>query len=170
MRFWDGLDGGVITLVGVTAEDFRRGREIAEEWADQAFSIVDCTSFALIERLDIRRAFAFDQHFRIVRFGGGRGLVEDDEARRVHEALPHPPPPALAGAVGAVLFGRSQGFFLCLRPIRRSVLWIVESPARSPQRRCRAVCISASVRSGVASTSARRSASCGSSTGRGCPP
>ena len=50
MAFWDGFDGGVITVVGVTAGDFRRGREIAQEWPDQAFSIVDCTSFALIER------------------------------------------------------------------------------------------------------------------------
>jgi len=72
MAFWDGFDGGIITVVGVTAADFRRGREIAQEWPDQAFSIVDCTSFALIERLDIRRAFAFDRHFRVVRFGSRR--------------------------------------------------------------------------------------------------
>jgi uncharacterized protein len=72
MRFWDGFDGGVVKIVGVTAADFQRGREIAQEWSDQAFSIVDCTSFALIERLDIRRAFAFDKHFRIVRFGWRR--------------------------------------------------------------------------------------------------
>ena len=72
MAFWDGFDGGVITVVGVTAGDFRRGREIAQEWPDQAFSIVDCTSFALVERLDIRRAFAFDKHFGIMRFGWRR--------------------------------------------------------------------------------------------------
>jgi predicted nucleic acid-binding protein len=58
--------------MGVTAEDFQRGRAIAQHWPDQAFSIVDCTSFALIERLDIRRAFAFDRHFRVVRLGGRR--------------------------------------------------------------------------------------------------
>lgn len=72
MRFWDGLSLDVFTVVGVTAQDLRRAREIAQEWADQTFSIVDCTSFALIERLDIRRACAFDQHFRIVRFGARR--------------------------------------------------------------------------------------------------
>jgi predicted nucleic acid-binding protein len=81
MRFWDGLDGGVVTIVGIASRDFRRGREIAQEWSDQAFSIVDCTSFALIERLDIRRAFAFDKHFRIVRFGWRR--------HRALELVPH---------------------------------------------------------------------------------
>jgi predicted nucleic acid-binding protein len=75
MRFWDGFDGGVITVVGATAEDFRRGREIAQASSDQTFSIVDCTSFALIERLRIRRAFAFDRHFRIVRLGRRRDLA-----------------------------------------------------------------------------------------------
>jgi len=72
MAFWDGFDREVITVLGVTAGDFRRGREIAQEWPDQAFSIVDCTSFALIERLYIRRAFAFDRHFGIMRFGWRR--------------------------------------------------------------------------------------------------
>jgi predicted nucleic acid-binding protein len=72
MAFWHGLDRGAITIVGITAQDFRRGHEIARRWSDQAFSIVDCTSFALIERLDIRRALAFDAHFRVIRFGPGR--------------------------------------------------------------------------------------------------
>jgi predicted nucleic acid-binding protein len=81
MRFWDGVSIDVLTVVGITAEDFRRAREIAREWSDQGFSIVDCTSFALIERLDIRRACAFDKHFRIVRFGWPR--------HRALEIVPH---------------------------------------------------------------------------------
>lgn len=72
MAFWDGLGHGVVTVLGITAQDFQRGREIAQDWPDQAFSIVDCTSFALIERLNIHRAFAFDRHFQIMRFGWRR--------------------------------------------------------------------------------------------------
>ena len=81
MTFWNGLDRGLMTIVGVAARDFQRGREIAHEWPDQTFSIVDCTSFALIERLDIRRAFAFDRHFQIMRFGSRR--------QRALQILPH---------------------------------------------------------------------------------
>jgi predicted nucleic acid-binding protein len=73
MRFWDGLAVEVFTVVGVTALDLQRGREIALEWPDQSFSIVDCTSFAIIERLGIERALAFDVHFRVIRLGPRRG-------------------------------------------------------------------------------------------------
>jgi predicted nucleic acid-binding protein len=69
MKFWDALTMDVFTVVGVTAQDFRRAREIAREWSDQSFSIIDCTSFAIIERLGIDRALAFDAHFRVIRLG-----------------------------------------------------------------------------------------------------
>ena len=43
--------------------------------------------------------------------GGRAGLVEEDEPRRVHEALPDPPAAALLGNVGPILLGGSQGLF-----------------------------------------------------------
>ena len=43
--------------------------------------------------------------------GGGAGLVEEHEARRVHEALPSPPAAALLDDVEAILLGGPQGFF-----------------------------------------------------------
>lgn len=81
MKFWDALAIDVFTVVGVTAQDFRRGHEIAQEWSDQSFSIVDCTSFAIIERLAIDRALAFDAHFRIIRLGPRRN--------RALQIIPH---------------------------------------------------------------------------------
>ncbi|HEY7698270.1 MAG TPA: PIN domain-containing protein [Vicinamibacteria bacterium] len=72
MRFWQAMESGVVTILGVNSKDFWRGRQIAVDWPDQKFSIVDCTSFALIERLNIACAFAFDRHFRVIRLGAGR--------------------------------------------------------------------------------------------------
>ena len=72
MQFWQAMQTGIVTLLGVTAHDLWRGRAIAVDWPDQDFSIVDCTSFALIERLNIEQAFAFDGHFRTIRFGAAK--------------------------------------------------------------------------------------------------
>jgi predicted nucleic acid-binding protein len=72
MRFWDGLESGVVKVLGVTSVDLTRAREIARVWADQDFSLVDCTSFAVMERRKIAEAFAFDSHFRVFRLGADR--------------------------------------------------------------------------------------------------
>jgi predicted nucleic acid-binding protein len=72
MRFWDAMRSGVVRMHGVTSADLVHARRIAQEWSDQTFSLVDCTSFALMERLDIREAIAFDSHFRAYRFGPRR--------------------------------------------------------------------------------------------------
>jgi predicted nucleic acid-binding protein len=72
LRFWDALGHGVVRIVGVTSADWSRGREIARRWPDQDFTLVDCTSFAVLERLRILEAFSFDAHFRIYRHGPGR--------------------------------------------------------------------------------------------------
>jgi uncharacterized protein len=72
IRWWDAMRTGVVRTVGVTSRDLARAREIARDWADQDFSLVDCTSFALMERLDVVHAFAFDAHFRVFRYGPER--------------------------------------------------------------------------------------------------
>jgi predicted nucleic acid-binding protein len=38
-------------------------------WRDQDFSVVDRTSFAVMQRLGIERAASLDEHFAIFRFG-----------------------------------------------------------------------------------------------------
>ncbi len=47
-----------------TAEDERRAVQIVLRHRDKGFSLVDASSFALMERLGLRRAIAFDRHFR----------------------------------------------------------------------------------------------------------
>jgi predicted nucleic acid-binding protein len=72
LRFWDAMENGVVRVLGVDGAVFARARQLAREWPDQEFSIVDCTSFAVMERAGIDEAFAFDRHFRIFRLGPAR--------------------------------------------------------------------------------------------------
>jgi len=72
MAFWDAMQTGVVRTYGVGSSDLIEARRIASRWADQDFSVVDCTSFALMERLGIQEALAFDAHFRIYRHGPRR--------------------------------------------------------------------------------------------------
>ena len=51
------------TTVRATETDERRAREIIERYSDKDFSLADAVSFSVMERLNIRSAFTFDQHF-----------------------------------------------------------------------------------------------------------
>ena len=48
----------------VTPQDEAKAREIIQRYTDKSFSYTDATSFAVMERLGIKEAFAFDPHFR----------------------------------------------------------------------------------------------------------
>ena len=47
-----------------TGEDERRAVQIVLRFRDKRFSLVDASSFAIMERLGLRCAIAFDPHFR----------------------------------------------------------------------------------------------------------
>ena len=72
LGFWDDLERGLAVVAGLSSADLIRARAIAGEWGDQSFSLVDCTSFAFIERLGLTHAVAFDAHFGVFRWGAGR--------------------------------------------------------------------------------------------------
>ena len=48
----------------VSQKDVQRAREVFRQFADKRWSFTDCTSYAVMERLGVKRAFAFDHHFR----------------------------------------------------------------------------------------------------------
>jgi uncharacterized protein len=50
-------------LQNVTAADLQKALQVFRHYSDHLFSFVDCTSFAVMERLRITYAFAFDQNF-----------------------------------------------------------------------------------------------------------
>lgn len=47
----------------VTAEDQAAARAIVLDNTDRSYSLTDAASFAVMRRLGVRRAFAFDTHF-----------------------------------------------------------------------------------------------------------
>jgi uncharacterized protein len=74
LAFWERL-GSVAMIEFVTGADVEVARQIVGIWKDHDFSIVDCTSFAVMQRLGIRRAASFDADFAIFRFGPARRLA-----------------------------------------------------------------------------------------------
>lgn len=70
--FWGGVRAGAALVEGVLEADLDVAWSIGERFSDQEFSIVDRTSFALMERLGLVRAASFDDDFAIYRFGPRR--------------------------------------------------------------------------------------------------
>ncbi len=71
-RLWEGLRRGGCALEPVLASDLEVAWAIGEHFADQQFPLVDRTSFAVMQRLGLVRAAAFDDHFAVFRFGRNR--------------------------------------------------------------------------------------------------
>lgn len=72
LTFWETLRITRIPIMTLDPVDLEAAWRIAQAFPDQAFSFTDCTSFALMERLGVLEAFAFDAHFLVYRFGSRR--------------------------------------------------------------------------------------------------
>lgn len=70
--FWAELRSGDVEVESVTLADIEAAWSVGERFPDQSFSIVDRTSFVVMERLGITRAASFDQDFAIYRYGRAR--------------------------------------------------------------------------------------------------
>jgi predicted nucleic acid-binding protein len=71
-QFWTHLRGGVAAIESVGAADLEAAWGIGRVYKDQDFSIIDRTSFAVMQRLGIERAASLDDHFAVFRFGPRR--------------------------------------------------------------------------------------------------
>ena len=60
----DVLERGGTDLVRVGETDFGNAVRIYEQFKDKEWSFTDCTSYVLIQRLQIKKTFSFDHHFR----------------------------------------------------------------------------------------------------------
>ena len=72
LKFWNTLRKTRTPIVTVEAVDLEAAWRIVHDFDDQTFSFTDCTSFAVMERLGVDEAFAFDAHFLVYRFGPAR--------------------------------------------------------------------------------------------------
>jgi predicted nucleic acid-binding protein len=68
-RFWERLRDGIAVIEPVGSADLEAAWQMGISWRDQDFSVVDRTSFAVMQRLGIERAASLDEHFAIFRFG-----------------------------------------------------------------------------------------------------
>lgn len=63
------IASGVARIESTTVADFEAAQAMLAHYPDQSFSLTDRTSWALMERLAITQALAFDADFRIHRYG-----------------------------------------------------------------------------------------------------
>jgi uncharacterized protein len=76
-RFWGAVSGGLAAVETVLLGDLDTAFRIGEAFSDQDFSIVDRTSFAVMERLGLTKVASFDDDFAIYRYGPRRERAFD---------------------------------------------------------------------------------------------
>lgn len=70
--FWGRAREGGVRIEFTGPADLEVAWAIGESWPDQDFSLVDRTSFAVMQRLGIDRVATLDDHFGVFRFGPRR--------------------------------------------------------------------------------------------------
>lgn len=76
-QFWRRLRIQAISVELATIADLEAAWAIGEAFPDQQFSVVDRTSFAVMQRIGITRAASFDEDFAIYRYGRDRKQAFD---------------------------------------------------------------------------------------------
>ncbi len=69
LQWWAATRTGIVQVVFARPIDLEAAWRIAQRYDDQDLSLVDCVSFAIMERMGLGMAFAYDQHFSLYRFG-----------------------------------------------------------------------------------------------------
>ena len=71
-RWWEVIRSGAASVEPIIAADLEVAFAIGEAFPDQDFSIIDRTSFAVMQRLGVFSAASLDDHFAVFRFGPNR--------------------------------------------------------------------------------------------------
>jgi uncharacterized protein len=62
------VNSTLVTVVDVADEDRFNAWVLFKKYGDKDLSFTDCTSFILMKKLGLKKAFAFDDHFRQLGF------------------------------------------------------------------------------------------------------
>ena len=68
-RLVNGIRTGIARIEPAIVADLEVAARIGEDFADQAFSLVDRTSWSIMQRLGVHEAISLDADFSVFRFG-----------------------------------------------------------------------------------------------------
>ncbi len=69
VTFGNSLMGStIVKITGITDEERSKAWKLFSRYDDKELSFTDCTSFVLMKKLGIQKAFTFDDHFRQLGF------------------------------------------------------------------------------------------------------
>jgi len=67
--FGDSLfNSSIVRIMDITKEDRHRAWEKFKKYDDKELSFTDCTSFVLMKKMKLHKAFTFDEHFKRMGF------------------------------------------------------------------------------------------------------
>lgn len=62
------MESKIVDFIEVDESIRSEAWEIFQEYKDQDFSLTDCASFVIMQRLNLKKVFAFDEHFSCLGF------------------------------------------------------------------------------------------------------
>lgn len=72
MKLWDSIQAlektSLLTIIRINEKQEQTAQNIFRHYNDQKFSMVDCTSFAVMQDLKLQTVFTGDKHFSIMGF------------------------------------------------------------------------------------------------------
>jgi len=62
------INSNIVKILDIINEDRLKAWELFKKYEDKDFSFTDCTSFVLMTKLRLQKAFTFDEHFKRIGF------------------------------------------------------------------------------------------------------